>query len=220
MLVCLNARFVVDRAFILLLNARCSFECAFFFVERASAFYILACLRMSPWIVFFVSAHFRNMLFRGFLFVSGSICTFPGAFCFMLRASRGVALGGFSSEVKSVSGVVLGDIYKYVYIHTHIYIYIYIYICMPFASREAMSNRGGQGQVEKWTAFCLSQALKRSRASRNLYSAPITGSRWPAGAFTLSGASWYDMTAPDPTGSSRWTRRATLQVVPSVAPQH
>ena len=72
-------------------------------------------------------------------------------------------------------------------------------VCMFFVtSHKAMCRKSEKGKHEKWTAFCLYYALKKPRAPRDLYSAPITGSSRPPGAFTFSGASWYDMTAPDP----------------------
>ena len=83
--------------------------------------------------------------------------------------------------------------------------------------RQCPEQAERAGKMDSILSF---QNIEKPRAPRDLYSAPITGSSRPPGAFTLSGASWDDMTAPDPAGSSRWTRRATLQVSPSSAPQH
>ena len=62
----------------------------------------------------------------------------------------------------------------------------------------------------KRAAFCLSEAMK-NHGLPNIYIAPPLLGPSATLALTTSGASWNDMTAPDPSG----TRRA-----PDCAPQH
>ena len=93
-----------------------------------------------------------------------------------------------------------------------------VYACVPcfFLPQLQTQQSIGQRDRKKRQHSVLPTQVK-PWAPQDLYSAPITGSSRPPGAYN-NAASLYEMIAPDPNGNSTWTRRAPVQVSPESRP--